>query len=316
MDHAHTIWFRSGCPDHLAAEVEAGDITSVGPDFDERSQASIVIAGGEPYNAEVLDSLPDLRAVVRVGIGTDAVDFAACTERGVAVANTPAGPTTSTAEHAIALMMSVAHQVPASAARLARGEGTSIVDFISVQRSMELNGRTLGLVGSGRIGSAVASIAQAIGMTVVVNDPAHPDSISLDDLLAQADVVSLHIPATPETMGLFNASTFAKMRPGSVLINCARGQVVVTDDLVAALESGHLMGAGLDCTEPEPLAPDHRLLQMDNVIVTPHVASSTIAGRQRMERMAFEQAVMVLAGKQPTELRNPDVLEHPRWKDS
>ena len=316
MADKHTVWFRSGCPKHLAAQAAAAGVATVGPDFDERALASIVIAGSEPYNAEVLDTLPDLVAVIRTGIGTDAVDFAACTERGIAVDNTPDGPTTSTAEHAVALMMAVAHQVPSSAARLARGEGTSIVDYISAQRSMELNGRTLGLIGSGRIGSAVIPMAQAIGMNVVITDPAHPDSIPLDDLLAQSDVVSLHIPATPETIGMFDAATLAKMRPGSVLINCARGKVVVTDDLVAALESGHLMGAGLDCTDPEPLGADHPLLHMDNVVVTPHVASSTIAGRQRMERMAFDQALTVLNGEPPSELRNPDVLEHPRWKDS
>ena len=311
-----SIWFSRGCPEHLRDDVDAAGYTAVGPGFDERAQAQVVIAGSEPYTATELDALPDLLAVVRSGIGTDAVDFDACTERGVMAANTPDGPTTSTAEHAVSLMMAVAHEVVASAARLRRGEGSSIQDYIAVQRSMELNGRTLGLVGSGRIGSAVATMAEAIGMSVIVCDPVHPNSVSLDELLAQSDVVSLHIPATPETTGMFNADAFAKMRPGSILINCARGAVVVTDDLVAALESGHLMAAGLDCTDPEPLPSDHPLLHMNNVIVTPHIASSTVAGRQRMERMAFEQAHMVLSGEVPTELRNPEVLQHPRWSAS
>lgn len=300
------IWFCRGCPEHLASELVESGHSSLGPDLSDRSMAEAVLAGGEPYTAEVLDSLPSLRVLSRIGIGYDAVDVDAATDRGILVTNTPDGPTTSTAEHTIALMMAVAHELTASAERLRRAEG----DYITRQNSMELADRTLGLLGFGRIGQAVARMAEAIGMTVMISDPLHPDSVSADELLEASDVLSLHVPATPQTIGMIDADAFARMKPGSILVNCARGPVVVTDDLVAALFSGHLAAAGLDVTDPEPLDPDHPLLHMDNVIVTPHIASNTTAGRERMERMAFEQARMGLAGERPTELLNPQV-----WKD-
>ncbi|MGI9606360.1 MAG: NAD(P)-dependent oxidoreductase [Acidimicrobiales bacterium] len=295
------IWFSRGLPDHLAGSL--GEHAAVGPAVEERLGAHGAIAGGELYDAAVFDAHPDLRVVARMGIGVDAVDLVAATERGVLITNTPEGPTTSTAEHTIALTMAVTHELKASAERLRRAEG----DYVSSQQSMELAGRTLGLVGCGRIGGAVARIAEAIGMHVLITDPARSDSVPLERLLGEADVVSLHCPATPSTIGLIDSAALAAMKSGAVLINCARGSVVNTDDLVAALESGHLMGAGLDVTEPEPLDPDHPLLHMPNVIVTPHIASNTVAGRERMERMALEQMLVALAGDRPTELVNTDV---------
>lgn len=299
MTVTSSVWFCRGVPDHLVAEL--GDIVAVGPDVDDRAEATVAFAGSEPYPAAVLDSHENLRLIARVGIGVDAIDLDAATERGILVTNTPDGPTTSTAEHAVALMMSVAHELPASAGRLRRAEG----DYISRQDGMELSGRTLGVVGYGRIGRVVAGIAEAMGMTVIVSDPLYDGSVAVTELLEQADVVTLHVPATPENIGMIDAEALATMKPGSILVNCARGAIVVTDDLVAALERGHLRGAGLDVTEPEPLDPSHPLLHMENVIVTPHVASSTRAGRERMERMAFEQVRQTLAGARPSNLVNP-----------
>ncbi len=298
------LWWVRGCPDHIREEHDAAGFVALGPSLEERSQASGILAGGEAYDAAVFDTLPNLRVVSRIGIGYDAVDVDAATERGILVTNTPEGPTTSTAEHTVALMMAVAHELTASAQRLRAATG----DYVSHQNSMELDGRTLGLLGFGRIGQAVARMAEAIGMRVVVSDPLYAESVTLDELLETSDVLSLHVPATPQTTGMINAETLARMKHGSILINAARGPIVVTDDLVAALDSGHLMGAGLDVTDPEPLDPDHRLLHMDNVIVTPHIASNTTAGRERMERMAFDQVSAGLAGDRPTELLNP-----PAW---
>lgn len=302
------LWWVRGCPDHLADAHASAGLATLGPELDARAGAVAVLAGGEPYTADVLDSLPELRYLARIGIGYDAVDLDAATERGILVTNTPDGPTTSTAEHTIALMMSVAHELNASASRLRASTG----DYVDHQRSMELQGRTLGLLGFGRIGQAVSAMAEAIGMKVIITDPASDQSVSIEELLEHADVLSIHAPATPSTVGLIDADALAAMKPGSILINCARGPIVVTNDLVAALESGHLMGAGLDVTDPEPLASDHPLLHMDNVIVTPHIASNTQAGRARMESMAFEQVVMSLAGDQPTQLLNPAVLDSER----
>ncbi len=298
------LWWVRGCPDHLREKHDAGGFSSLGPSLDERSQAHGILAGGEVYDAAVLDTLPNLRVLSRIGIGYDAVDLEAATERGILVTNTPEGPTVSTAEHTVALMMAVSHELTASAQRLRAATG----NYVTHQNSMELDGRTLGLLGFGRIGQAVARMAEAIGMRVIISDPMYADSVTLDELLETSDVLSLHVPATPETTGMINAESLARMKSGSILINAARGPIVVTDDLVAALESGHLMGAGLDVTDPEPLDPDHRLLHMDNVIVTPHIASNTTAGRERMERMAFDQVTSGLAGDRPTELLNP-----PAW---
>lgn len=308
-----SAWWAGGCPDHLvSAHVDMG-LTVCGPDMDQRVNAEVIFAGGEPYDSNVLDVLPTAQIIARIGIGYDAVDIAAATERGVLVTNTPDGPTTSTAEHTIALMMAVAHQLTESATRLRSGTG----NYVAQQRSMELSGRTLGLLGFGRIGRAVGVMGQAIGMEVIVTDPALSPTeaddhgvevVSLDELFSRSDVLSIHAPATPSTIGMIDASVFAALKPGSVLVNCARGPIVNTDDLVAALESGHLLGAGLDVTEPEPLATNHPLLSMDNVIVTPHIASSTVAGRKRMNDMAFEQVAMALRGETPTHLLNPEVL--------
>lgn len=296
-----TIWFSRGLPDHLADAV--GGYTTCGPDLAERPAAQAVIAGSEPYDESVLAGLPNLRVIARSGIGVDAIDLDAATRHGVMVTNTPDAPTTSTAEHTIALMMAVAKELNGSAERLRTGAG----DYIAGNNAMELDGRTLGLVGCGRIGAAVKRMAEGIGMTVIVTDPALPDSIGLDELLDRSDVLSMHIPATPATIGMIGPAELARLRPGAILVNCARGPVVDTDALVSALESGHLMGAGLDVTDPEPLPPGHPLLHMTNVVVTPHVASSTVAGRRRLEAGAFEQAEMALRGERPTHLVNVDV---------
>lgn len=302
------VWWVRGRPTHLLDDHLTAGLTAVGPDRAQRAQATAVFAGGESYDADVFDSIPNLRILARVGIGYDAVDLDAATERGILVTNTPDGPTTSTAEHTIALMMSIAHELNPSANRLRSATG----DYVNHQRSMELRGQTLGLLGFGRIGQAVSTMAEAIGMNVIITDPASDQSVSIEELLEQADVLSIHAPATPSTVGLIDADALAAMKPGSILINCARGPIVVTDDLVDALDSGHLMGAGLDVTDPEPLDADHPLLHMDNVIVTPHIASNTQAGRARMESMAFEQVAMALAGDQPTQLLNPAVLDSDR----
>lgn len=316
-----TAWWARPCPVDLE-EAHAGlGLTVCGPSIDERAGAKAIFAGSEPYDAAVLDSLAGVAIVARVGIGYDAVDLDAATERGVLVTNTPDGPTTSTAEHTIALMMAIAHEVTESASRLRAGTG----DYIAVNRGMELSGRTLGLLGFGRIGRAVAVMANAIGMTVIVTDPAltsipgsgpRMDSsdvevVEVAELFRRSDVLSIHAPVTPSTHHLIDSEALSAMKQGSILINCARGSIVNTDDLVVALHAGHLKGAGLDVTDPEPLSPEHPLLAMDNVIVTPHIASSTIAGRKRMNDMAFEQVAMALRGDAPTHLLNTEVLTHP-----
>lgn len=266
----------------------------------------VVVAADRPWDDAACRRLPNLKVVARSGIGYDNVDVAACAAHGVAACNTPDAPTVSTAEHALALMLAVTKRLKASEARLAAGTAGG-PGRLTGPGALELDGRTLGLVGCGRIGSLLGRYAEAMGMTVLVYDPyldAAPMGrlVDLDQLWAESDVVSLHAPATAETRHIVNTDSLAAMRPGVVIINCARGALVDQEALLAALDSGHVAGAGLDVTEPEPLPPDHPLLGRSNVVVTPHVASTTTVGIVRLVGQALEQALIWLRGGTPEHL--------------
>ncbi len=273
------------------------------------ARADGTIVGAGRWDVSKFDLAPRLRVLSRTGIGVDSVDLEYATARGVMVTNTPDGPTVSTAEHAVALMLAIAKQLPVAQQRLREGSG----DYVGRSAAIELDGLTLGLVGYGRIGRRVAAVSRALGMRVVVHDPfATIDDTdvagSLAELLAAADVVSLHLPLTPETVHVLNRDAFSAMRRGALLVNTARGGLVDQDALVEALDSGALAGAALDVTDPEPLPPGHPLLARDDLIVTPHIASSTVVGKHRMFVMAVEQALMALRGERPTHLVNADVV--------
>lgn len=272
----------------------------IGPDDERMAEATAVIVGGARWAAEAMDRVPDLRVLARTGIGVDAVDLDEAKRRGIAVTNTPDGPTVSTAEHAIALLFSVAKTLHAHQRRLRLQEG----GYALQSTAQELDGLTLGLLGFGRIAQRVARIASAVGMHVIAHDPfvsqaEGAELVEFDELLSRSDVLSLHAPLTDDTAGLFNADVFAACKPGVLFVNCARGGLVDHAALVAALESGHVAAAGLDVTDPEPLAADHPLLSMEQVVVTPHIASSTVAGRERMLTQALEQVLIGLEGTTP-----------------
>ena len=313
------IWFERPILPEFAEEVSAS-CAVLGPSTAGDPEAGVatavaVIAGPRRYDAAFMDRAPELRVIARTGIGYDGVDIAAATERGIVVCNTPDGPTISAAEHAITLMLLVAKNVESS--RVALRAGTS-EDYFAAHRGIELAGKVLGLVGFGRIARHVATIARGIGMEVRYFDPfvdatdVPPGTVrveALDDLLGGADVVSVHVPFSEATRGMFGAASFSSMRPGAVFVNTARGGLVDHEALLAALDSGHLFGAGLDVTSPEPLQPDHPLLARHDVIVTPHIASATAEGKARMFRMAFDQAIAVIEGLRPEHLVNPEVWE-------
>jgi phosphoglycerate dehydrogenase-like enzyme len=291
-----------------------GRVVQAGPAAAELATASAAVIGALPWDAAQFDLAPAVRVVARTGIGIDSVDLAEATRRGVAVTNTPEGPTVSTAEHAIALLFAVAKTIPEHQDRLRRGVG----GYAAASTAVELDGLTLGLVAFGRIARRVARIAEAVGMEVIAHDPLltadalGPDSgrvalVPFDELLARSDVLSIHCPLMPGTAGLFDAEVLARCKPGVILVNAARGGVVDHDALVDALDRGHVAAAGLDVTEPEPLDPGHTLLHRPNVVVTPHIASSTVAGRERMLGMAVAQALAVLDGQRPSCLVNPEV---------
>lgn len=278
----------------------------------ELATCEAALVPGVRWDAARMDAAPRLRVLSRIGVGYDNIDVAAATARGIMVCYTPQAPTISTAEHALALMFAVAKTICIGDRDVRAGRWHAAFWTL---KGMELDGRTLGLVGAGRIGARVATAAKAIGMRVLVFDP-YLDAAraaelgaervgSLEVLLAESDVVSLHAPATPQTHRMIDAARLAQMKRGALLINTARGALVDEDALVAALRSGHLGGAGLDVFDREPIAPDHPLLQLDNVVLTDHIASHTWAGHHRLYETAARQALQALRGEKPAGLLNP-----------
>ena len=310
----HPVWFERTVLADLRPDVERRAVV-LGPSTTEDPLAGIdratgAVVGVRRIDAATMDSAPSLLVVARTGIGVDSVDVAEATRRGIAVCNAPDGPTISTAEHAVALMLAVCKRVEQSQVRLRSGE----TGLYARHEGMELADRTLGLVGYGRIARRVGGAARGLGMQVEIFDPyldEAPADVavadSLDGLLSEADVVSVHLPLTDDTARLFDARRFARMRPGAVFVNTARGGLVDHSALEAALDRGHLFGAGLDVTDPEPLPPDHPLLHRDDVVVTPHVASATAAGKRRLFMSAFEQTIQALDGERPPHIVNPEV---------
>lgn len=290
--------------------------------YKEASTATAIIVSGETYvTGEVMDRIgPNLRIIARNGIGFDRVDVKAATERGIMVVNTPDGPTESTAEHTIALILNLCKQVMVGD-RIMRS-GRPFPALSDMTPGLEVAGATLGLVGVGRIGGRVATIAKVLGMTVLAFDPFISKerasdlgvelAPSLEELLPRAQVVSLHCPSTPETHHIMNAKTLGLMQKGSYLVNAARGTLLDEAALLEALRSGHLAGAALDVYDPEPPDTSNPLFTLPNIICTPHIASYTTAGVLRMQVMACEQIATALRDERPSHLVNGDVWGHQR----
>lgn len=243
-----------------------------------------IIAGGEYFAPRVLDACPKLRVIARAGVGFDRVNVPAATERNIAVTITPTSNHEAVAELMLALLLGVTKSVAFNDRTLRSG-------VWSQKLTAPIRGRTVGLVGLGRIGKSTAVRCAALGMRVLAHEQ-FPDRefvaknniplVELDDLLAQSDFVSLHCPLNDATRGMCNAAFFAKMKPGSVLINTARGGLVVEDDLIPALKSGRLSGAGLDVFQQEPLPPTSPLLQLDNVVLSPHIGGTDTRSSEDM----------------------------------
>lgn len=279
---------------------------------------AILASSGIPYNGDAFARLPNLRILVRTGIGVDNVDTDAATAAGVLFCNTPAGPTESTAEHTVALMLAIAKRVPEGQAQLARGEFAPR----GVSMGNELMGKTLGLAGFGRIGRRVGHICQkGFGMGLLIHDPVLTESqvaesglqvqqVDLDTLWAESDFISLHAPSIPSTRHMVNAQSIRRMKDGAYLLNLARGPLVDEAALLQALDSGKLAGAGLDVFDPEPLAPDSRLRTHPRVVATPHSATTTVEARRRIETMAVEEVLRHFKGQAPLNALNPEV-----WKE-
>lgn len=258
----------------------------------------------DPIDAEVIAAAPRLRVISQYAVGVDNVDLEAATARGIPIGHTPGVLTEATADMAFALLMAAARRIPEGIENVRAGQWRTWEPLGLL--GADVWGATLGIVGLGRIGTAVARRARGFHMRVLYHDRARrPDleaelgleCAGLDDLLAQADFISLHTPLTPETHHLVGERALKRMKPTAILVNTSRGPVVDTDALMRALREGWIAAAALDVTDPEPLPPDHPLLALPNCIVVPHIASGTITVRERMAVMAAENLLAGLRGE-------------------
>jgi D-3-phosphoglycerate dehydrogenase len=305
-DELPIIYFDHELPDAYRDLLE-GRAVAVGPDDADLATADAVLAGAKrPWNADAFALGPKLKVISRIGIGYDNVDVPAAAAAGVIVCNAPDAPSVSTAEHTLMLLFAITKNLPAQIDRARQG-----LPGATTGTALELDGTVLGLVGYGRIARRVALAARALGMVVRAYDPFVTDAddvqmVDMPRIFTESDVISLHAPAMASTKHMINRDSLATTKRGVYLINCARGALVDQDALLEALDSGQVAGAGLDVTDPEPLPVGHPLLQHPNVVVTPHVASATIAGRRRLYAHAVDNALNVLAGR-PATIVDPPV---------
>jgi glyoxylate reductase len=281
---------------------------------------ALITLVSDPVTEAVIRSAAKLKVIGQYAVGVDNIDRAAAAARGIVVTNTPNVLTDATADLTMALLLALARRL-VEGDRLVRAGGFSgwQPDLLL---GFDLKGKVLGIVGPGRIGRAVARRARAFGMSVVAfgrsprqeGDPDDPPRVSFDELLRRSDVVSLHLPLSEETSGLFGRETFLKMKPGSILLNTARGGLVEETALTRALDEGLLAGAGLDVYEHEPgVTP--ALLDDDRVVLMPHAGSATVETRREMARMVVEDVRRVLSGEKPLHAVAPEKAGRERGRE-
>ena len=267
---------------------------------------ALVVRSETKVTAKVIEAAKQLRVVGRAGVGVDNVDIEAATQHGTVVMNTPGGNTITTAELTFTMLLSLARKVPQAHATMIAGKWDR-----KLFQGVELQGKTLGVLGMGRIGTEVAKRALAFGMRVVAYDPYLTEerakaigaefAASLDDVYLTADFITVHMPVTKETKEMLNAGAFAKMKPGVKIVNCARGEIISETDLIAALESGKVTGAALDVFAVEPLPADHPYRKQANLILTPHLGAST---EEAQEKCGIEVAEVIAGYLLTGEVRN------------
>lgn len=267
--------------------------------------AEVVLSNRVPITESLLQSCPGIRLVCVTGTGYNLVDCDACKRHGVLVANVPSYGTAAVAQFTMALILELCHRIDRHNQSVHQGDWTRNPTFCYwLTPQMELAGKTIGIIGFGRIGQAVAKLCRAFGMEVLAySRRVSPElvqlatPVSLDTLLASADIVSLHCPLFPETENLINADTIVKMKDGALLINTSRGGLVSEDALLAALESGKLRGAAVDVVSKEPMSPDNPLLKTDKCIITPHMAWVPKESRQRLLDTVVENIQAYIEGR-------------------
>ena len=260
----------------------------------------------DEIDSELLDAAPRLRVVSQMAVGVDNIDLPSCHSRGIRVGHTPDVLTESVADHAVALMLAAARRFREGMAEVIEGRWGSWDPWH--QLGVDVHGTTLGIVGMGRVGNAVASKAVAFNMDVIYASPRRSGPFSarhvaLSELLADSDHVMVTAPLTPETRGLFGVQEFMAMKPTATFVNVARGPIVNQAALAEALDSGEIFGAALDVTDPEPLPPEHSLVGLPNCLIVPHIGSATVRTREAMAALASENLIAGLrGGRMPSEI--------------
>lgn len=287
-----TVYDRSSLTDEQEAIDRIGD-------------AEVVLTNKTPVTRRVLDACPGVKFIAMLATGYNVVDVACCKERGIPVSNVPVYGTYSVSQFAIALLLEVCHHIGHHSETVYQGKWERCQDWCYWDYPLiELEGKTLGLIGLGNIGRHTAAIGAALGMQVIAYDSWQSDEgrkaaeyVELDDLFARADVIALHMPLLPFNTGLINRENIAKMKDGVIIINNSRGQMVVEQDLADALNSGKVAAAGLDVVSTEPIRGDNPLLKAKNCIITPHMSWGAKESRQRIMDCTVENVRAYLAGK-------------------
>jgi glycerate dehydrogenase len=285
-------------------EVEVFDRTPADQVVERAAGAAIVLTNKTPLSAAALDQLPDLRFIGVLATGYNVIDIEAAKRKGIVVSNVPTYATASVAQFVFALLLEMCHHVRLHADAVRAGEWTRSPDWcFSKSGLIELDGKTMGIAGYGRIGRQTARIAEAFGMRVLWWDkfpgPSSTDCKgvpTLERLLSESDVVSLHVPLSEETRAMIDAQTLALMKPTAILINTSRGPLIEEADLAAALNSGRIAGAALDVLSMEPPPPDNPLITARNCLITPHMAWATTEARNRLMGTVTENVEAFLSG--------------------
>lgn len=274
--------------------------------------AEIVVLNKTPITRATLDACPNIRLIAVLATGYNVVDYNYAREKGIPVVNVPAYGTMSVSQYSIALLLEICHHIGHHSQSVHEGKWAQNQDWCYWDYPLiELDGKTMGIIGFGRIGQAEGRVAKALGMKVLAYDIYPNDSgreiaeyVDLDTLFAQSDVITLHCNLTPENTGLINRENIAKMKDGVILINNARGQLIDEQDVADALNSGKIAGAGLDVVYTEPIRPDNPLLKAKNCIITPHISWAPIESRQRIMDCTVANVRSFLDGK-PVNVVNP-----------
>ncbi len=285
--------------------------------------ADIVLVNMAKFTAEVIAGLDNTKVIIRHGIGYDNVDVEAATAHGIILANERTASSEDVAEHAVLLMLEVYKKRKLQDKILRDWIETRQWSSTKIYPLYRLTGKTVGIIGCGNIGSRVLQKMKCFGVNILVCDPylskKRFDQINcihmpLDEILKKADIITIHVPVTEETRGMFNLAKFALMKKSAVLVNTSRGPIVKTQDLISALKNGMIAGAGLDVYEQEPPPPDFELLRMDNVILSPHIAWYSEEGGWDIRVMIMDDVKLYLQGKTPRHVVNKEVLTSPQLR--